>query len=138
MKINNSFTSYRSLCTVEIDGVFFRESLLLRRKLYFSFHTTASFHYINKLLDVERQVHLFNFWNTPYQRHRVIMSLDQTRLRWGLAATPAQFESILTAVYQMNQRLRPVNTFDKLRPSCPRRNAQYTRQIHPVLQPGWG
>ena len=55
-----------------------------------------------------------------------------------LAANPQQFEGVLAAVYQMNQRLRPVNAFDELRPGRPGRNAQYRRQIHPVLQSGNG
>jgi len=53
-----------------------------------------------------------------------------------LAADRHYFKRILAAVYQVNQRLRPVDALDEFRPGRPGRNAQHSGQIHPVLQPG--
>ena len=53
-----------------------------------------------------------------------------------LTATSQQLESIFAAVYQVYQRLWPINTLNKLRSGRPWRNTQYSGQVHPVLQPG--
>ena len=51
-----------------------------------------------------------------------------------LLAGPQLLCRILPAVNQIHKWQWPVRSFNKRRPVLPRRNTQYIRQIHPVLQ----